>query len=306
MRKEINRSVKAHFLRSLCAVLLLVVLCLIPFALAQRTNKLRQSDPRYRSRSPSGVMNPTGVASEVGGTPTANPSCTPRLNEGFDDIINLPGWVMINHSNPIGTADWFQGNDTEFPAFDGSPTAYIAANFNCTSGVGTISNWLLTPLLSLRNGSTLTFYTRTVEMSMFPDRLQVRMSTNGTSIDVGTGAFDVGDFTNLLLDINPTYTMGGYPETWTQFTVNLSGVPPFTVGRLAFRYFVENGGINGTNSNYIGIDRAVYAIPCVTPTPTATASPTPGTPTPTPTPGPTGRFYPTPRPHPTPVPRPTP
>jgi len=107
-------------------------------------------------------------------------------------------------------------------------------------------------VISLRNGSSLTFYTRTVAMSAFPDRLQIRMSTNGESINVGTGAFDVGDFTNLLLDINPTYAMGGYPETWTQFTVAINGVPPLATDRLAFRYFVENGRLNGTNSNYIG------------------------------------------------------
>jgi hypothetical protein len=313
MKKQINPSIKAHFLRRVLIVVLLVALCVISFAFAQRTNNLRQFEPRYSSRTPSAVANPTGVAGQVGGTPAATPSCTPSLDEGFDNITILPGWVMINHSEPLGVADWFQGTDTVFPAFDGPPTAYIAANFNDTSGVGTISNWLLTAQVRLESGSTLTFYTRTPEMSTFPDRLQVRMSTNGASTNVGTGAFDVGDFTNLLLDINPTYMMGGYPETWTQFTVNVNGTPPGTLGRLAFRYFVENGGPNGTRSNYIGIDRAVYRVPCTTPTPTptptATATPTatpPGTPTPTPTPGPTGRFNPTPRPHPTAAPRPTP
>jgi hypothetical protein len=297
-----------HLLRTFFIVLSILALCVIPFALAQRVNNLGPHDPRYGSRTPSGVVNPGGVAGDVGGIPAVTPTCTPVLNEGFDDITNLPGWVMINHSSPVGVADWFQGNDATFPAFDGPPTAYIAANFNSTSGMGTISNWLLTPVLSLRNGSTLSFYTRTVAMSTFPDRLQVRMSTNGASTNVGTGAFDVGDFTALLLDINPTYTMGGYPEAWTQFTVTISGVLPATAGRLAFRYFVENGGPNGTNSNYIGIDRAVYSIPCPSPTPTATATATatpPRTPTPTPTPGPTGRFNPTPRPRPTAVPRPT-
>jgi hypothetical protein len=247
------------------------------------------------------------MGNKMGGTPTATPSCTPSLNEGFDNIMILPGWVMINHSEPLGLDGWFQGEDSVFPAFDGAPPAYIAANFNNTAGVGTISNWLLTPQLRLQSGSTLTFYTRTPAMSAFPDRLQVRMSTNGASTNVGTGALDVGDFTNLLLDINPSYAMGGYPETWTQFTVNISGTPDGTLGRLAFRYFVENGGPNGTRSNYIGIDRAVYTVPCATPAPTPTASATPaGTPTPTPTPGPTGRFNPTPRPHPTAAPRPTP
>jgi hypothetical protein len=308
MQKQINPSIKAHFLRSVLIVVLLVAVCVIPFVFAQRTNNLRQLDPRYSSRTPSGIVNPTGVAGLMGGTSTATPSCTPSLDEGFDNITILPGWVMINHSEPLGLDGWFQGESSVFFAFDGSPTAYIAANFFNTSGVGTISNWLLTPQVRLESGSTLTFYTRAPAMSMFPDRLQVRMSTNGASTNVGTGAFDVGDFTNLLLDINPTYTIGGYPETWTQFTVNVNGTPPGTLGRLAFRYFVENGGPDGTRSNYIGIDRAVYTVPCATPTPTATATPTatPGTPTPTPTPGPTGRFNPTPRPHPTAAPRPTP
>jgi MYXO-CTERM domain-containing protein len=71
---------------------------------------------------------------------------------------------------------------------------------------------------------------------------------------VGTAALDVGDFTTLLLDINPTYAIGGYPETWTQQNVTITGLGGPTQGRLAFRYFVENGGPSGANSNYIGID----------------------------------------------------
>ena len=87
----------------------------------------------------------------------------------------------------------------------------------------------------------MTFYTRTVDVPQFPDRLQVRMSTNGTSTNVGTTAFDVGDFTVLMLDINPGLTTAGYPNVWTQFTVTVSGVASPTTGRLAFRYFVPDG-----------------------------------------------------------------
>src|SRR6185436_13255725 len=50
--------------------------------------------------------------------------------EGFDDITNLPDWFMINHSEPLGVTDWFQGNDAVFPSHSGDPTSYIAANFN--------------------------------------------------------------------------------------------------------------------------------------------------------------------------------
>src|SRR5205823_6701008 len=113
-------------------------------------------------------------------TPTPSPTCTP-LTQGFDDISTLPGlgWVQTNHSAVVGATNWFQGNSAVFPAQSGAPTSYIAANFNNTTGTNTISNWLLTPPLPLQNGARMTFYTRTVDVPMFPDRLQVRMSTNG-------------------------------------------------------------------------------------------------------------------------------
>ena len=269
MKKQINPTIKAHLLRSALLVLSLLTVPVIPFVLAQQTHH-GKPDERYGSRTPSRVVNSTGLASVPS---PATPNCILAINEGFDDIGNLPGWVLINHSQPLGASDWFQGNDLVFPAFDGLPNAYIAANFNNGGDLATISNWLLTPEVSLGEG-TLTFYTRTVELSTFPDRLQVRMSTNGASTNVGTTATDVGDFTTLLLDINPTYTVGGYPEAWTQFTVNISGVPPGTTGRLAFRYFVEDGGPEGTRSNYIGIDRAVYCFTSVRVIPTPRPRPT--------------------------------
>jgi uncharacterized delta-60 repeat protein len=212
----------------------------------------------------------------VGGTPTPSPTCAP-LGEGFDDITTLPmaGWVQTNHSTTIGTTSWFQGNDAVFPAHQGTlPNSYIGANFNNTTGTNTISNWLLTPAVTLQNGLTMTFWTRTTTANPFPDRLQVRMSTNGASSNVGVTATDVGDFTALLLDINSTYSVGGYPEVWTQMTVTVTGVPAATLGRLAFRYFVENGGPTGANSNYIGIDTFEFNSPCGGATPT----PTPGLP----------------------------
>ena len=198
------------------------------------------------------------------------------FSEGFDDITILPQWYMQNNSNPLGVTDWFQGNDTVFPAQAGAPTAYIGANYNNTAGVGTISNWLLTPEQTLSNGSSISFWTRTATGSIYPDRLQVRLSLLGPSTYVGTGAEDVGDFTTLLLDINPTLAVGGYPEEWTQYTVTLSGIPGGSSGRLAFRYYVTDGGPSGNNSNYIGIDTVEYTYVPENP-PSITLSKTVGT-----------------------------
>ncbi|MBI3139899.1 MAG: choice-of-anchor J domain-containing protein, partial [Sphingobacteriales bacterium] len=198
------------------------------------------------------------------------------FNEDFATVSPLPaGWASQNLSNPVGSTGWFQGNTSVFPSQAGAPTAYIGANFNNTSGAGTISNWLFMPNISIKNGDVFTFYTRTVSAPAFADRLQVRMSLNGASTNAGANESSVGDFTTLLLEINPSLSPSGYPNAWTQFTVTISGVPTPTSGRLAFRYFVTNAGPAGSNSDYIGIDEAKYTATAAcsgTPAPGATNS----------------------------------
>lgn len=180
-------------------------------------------------------------------------------SEDFATVVPLPaGWAQQNLSLPVGTSNWFQGNTAVFTAQNGATNSYIGANFNNISGAGTISNWLFMPNVTMRNGDIFTFWTRIATGGgAFPDRLQVRMSTNGASVNAGANNTSVGDFTTLLLDINPTYTSTGYPQVWTQYTITISGLAGPTSGRLAFRYFVENGG-TGANSNYIGIDNVAY------------------------------------------------
>ena len=190
------------------------------------------------------------------------------LSEGFEDIVTLTadGWSLQNNSDPIGTTDWFQGNVGVFAAQAGPSDSYIAANFNNTTGVGIISNWLITPELNLSNGDLFNFYTRAAE-DIFPDRLQVRLSTNGASTDVGSAATDVGDFSTLLLDINPALTTTGYPTDWTQYSLLLSGLTGGETGRIGLRYFVTSAGPSGANSNYIGIDSVEYIAVTAVPAP---------------------------------------
>jgi hypothetical protein len=236
--------------------------------------------------------------------------------EGFDDITTIvpDGGYMENNSQPMGITEWFQGNSDVFTSESGADDSYIGANFNNGSGTATISNWLLTPPLNLENGAQLTFWARTVDSPRFPDRLQVRMSTNGGSENVGTTATQVGDFTTLLLDINPTYTLTGFPSVWTQYTVTIGGLGGPVIGRIGFRYFVENGGPSGAHSDYIGVDSVGYAGAGATPSPsptetataTATSAPTETPqPTPTVTPEPTPTVTPEPTPTETPEPTPT-
>lgn len=174
------------------------------------------------------------------------------LEEGFDDIQNLPGWVQLNESVPLGTSAWFQGNISVFPSHVGASDSYIAANFNNTAGAGVISNWLMTPVLDLSNGADLSFWTRAALDQTFPDRLEVRLSTNGASSSPA-------DFSTLLLSINPDQQANTYPTDWTQFTL---AIPAGLSGRIAFHYSLTNAGPAGSNGNFIGIDTVqITAVP---------------------------------------------
>lgn len=187
------------------------------------------------------------------------------------------GWTVINNSQPAGTTTVFQGNGAgTFPAFDGAANDYVGMNFNSTTGSGGISTWLITPTLVLVNGAVLEFATRTTTATtVYPDRLQVRMSpTNNNSVPSGSAS--VGTFTNVMLDINPNLTtltssvvsngtVNGYPQAWAVYSLTIAGLPSPTIGHIAFRYFVEDGGPAGNNSNYIGVDAVKLYSPCVQP-----------------------------------------
>jgi hypothetical protein len=192
-----------------------------------------------------------------------------QLSEGFENVPGLfssGGWVQINRSNPVGPATYLQGGASLSPAQSGPANSFAVVNFASTgspdgsSGSGTISNWAITPTLVYDNGDQIKFWTRSG--GLFPDRLELRFSANGASNDVGATEFSVGDFFTLLLTINPDLQAGGYPTPWTQFTATITGLPSPTSGRVAFRYFVTNGGPDGGNSNIIGLDTL-----SITPTP---------------------------------------
>jgi Ig-like domain CHU_C associated/Secretion system C-terminal sorting domain len=187
---------------------------------------------------------------------SAPPAFVSLINEGFEATTLPGGWNQQNLSTPIGTVPtWIFGSATVLsPAQSGGANSYALGNFNNVAGNNTISNWLLTPNVTIQNGDVLSFYSRTVAGPLFPDRLEVRLSTNGASTNVGTTNTSVGDFTTVLLTINPNLTTTGYPATWTQFTATISGLPGPTSGRIAFRYFVTSGGPSGANSDNVGID----------------------------------------------------
>lgn len=200
---------------------------------------------------------------------TNNSTNAQSFTEGFDNLATLNDWLVTNNSaSPSATFGWGQGNPTSFPAQAGATNAYLSCNYQSTESVvgATISNWLFTPNRVFNNGDVITFYSRIPAGTEYPDRLEVRLSTNGGSTNVGTTPTSVGDYTTLLLSINPTLVTGVYPKVWTQYSITISGLSGPSSGRVAFRYFVTNGGANGANSNYIGIDTYSYTSTLAAPT----------------------------------------
>ena len=195
-----------------------------------------------------------------------------QVNEGFENVFGMfagegnsepvAGWAGALQSFDFGPTGIMPGVDEAcgfFDAQEGPSYSYAAMNYHNVKSfsVGdTTSTWLISPEVSLEDRTMVSFYTRTIEASQFPDRLVVRLSTSGDSTDVGKFAGDVGDFKTILFDINPTHQVGGFPEIWTKFEVELNGFGGST-GRIGFHYFNEFMNVNG---HYVGID-TVSVIP---------------------------------------------
>jgi len=190
---------------------------------------------------------------------TALPAQAASFTEGFESGGTPAGWQVVNLSSPLGTETWSQGDSEAFPAQAGTPDSFFAANYQDGAGTATLSDWLITPRqTSLSSTDAFEFWTRALTGTTYADRLEVRMSTNG-SCNPGTTADGVGDFTTLLGTVNPQLAADGYPQEWTKYTLPLTGLGSANVaGCVAFRYYVTDGGPTGTNSDYIGIDSVAF------------------------------------------------
>lgn len=166
------------------------------------------------------------------------------LHEGFDNLA-ASGWTIVNASTPPGASGWFQGNPAIFPAADGAPDSYAAADFNARAAAGgTISVWLISPQIDFVS-QALSFVARAAD-ALHDDALNVMLSASGDSLNLA-------DF-GLLLAINPGNGTGGMPADWAPF---LAGLPHTGSGRIAFEYTVGPNNLAG----YVGVDSVDIAPP---------------------------------------------
>jgi hypothetical protein len=197
--------------------------------------------------------------------------------EEFDTLAATynRGWRLKNRSVPIGPTNWNQTGDPQFglsfaPYSATGGVGYIECdNFSMAPPTGSaptldgiISNWVISPIVTMQNGDKISFYANSA-FANIGVRLQVRINSNNTSLNVGEGTSE-GDFDISLLDINPAYDLlppVGFPTSWTKFTATVYGLNKPVEGRFAFRYFNEYGQTydpaNGT-ADCVGLDKVEY------------------------------------------------
>jgi hypothetical protein len=150
------------------------------------------------------------------------------------------GWLFRNQSSPTGDAGYFAG-----PCFvcgeAHAGSRSLDADFSSAIGSsgGTVSSWALLPAIAGQiAGDTFVVHARAVLSFNVPPQLQVRYSLGGET-GTGSSATDVGDFTQLLLDVNPVPSTG-----WTRYSVTVPGG-----GRLALRFFAPDTEPTMTDGN---------------------------------------------------------
>lgn len=187
----------------------------------------------------------TALVAAAAWAPLSSHAAVEVLNEGFNNVDSLPGWVQLNLSTPPGEG-WFQGNAGVFAAQSGAANSYAGVNFlSAANGIGMVDNWLITPTLALGGLTTLSFYVNSQGSSAFSDLLEVRFASGSTG--TGLDAFDT-----LLLTVGGE---GNFPSQWQQLTASFDAAG---AGRFAFRYLGEADTLD-----YVGIDsvRVVTAVP---------------------------------------------
>lgn len=151
--------------------------------------------------------------------------------------LQARGWIVVDQDGGGSQPAWFTPSATPpFPAFEGPTQGYVASNYQGANGFY-ISHWLISPVVGVSAGDTLSFYHRAPDNNQWDDSMFVRVSP--------TGGSNVANFTIS----SPRFLVS---ETgWAQYNYI------FTVSgfvRFALHYQIFDGGLNGNYSNYIGID----------------------------------------------------
>src|SRR5437764_9080434 len=154
--------------------------------------------------------------------------------EEFQDVpaLYLKGW--ISEKNPQGTnqtysENWNQGAPSTTDK-SGNSYGYAAYSYYMNKdeyifspGIqdGSFSSWLITPILSVKNGDKISFYVYGENYNRI-NSLQLLMSQSA-SYTIGDSVNSIGNFKSLLnIPVQPI--AGSFPNVWTKFDYTFSGL----------------------------------------------------------------------------------
>jgi hypothetical protein len=178
------------------------------------------------------------------------------------DLTNTSKWVSNIGVGP----GWYQGTVASVSKANGAAYGFPAYSSTATPDeyVGSftdfayngISSWLITPVLSVKNGDKISFYSRADTGTTYTDRLQVRANKSTSQEMPGTLIGSVGGYTTVLIDINPSQTTSVYPTTWTKYEYTFTGINGKIDLSIGFRYYVPAGYA----AKGIGIDQFQFRV----------------------------------------------
>lgn len=160
--------------------------------------------------------------------------------DGDNSVAGLQsrGWIILNEDGGGVTDPWFQGG-TQFLAFDGPDSGYVASNYNGANIDGVIDQWLISPPLTVTSTDTLIFWARSPlgGATPFDDSIHIMYSASA-----GTTPSSFVSIGRFLVPKND----------WDDFFIY--NFPSNATIRFAIRYYLFEGGPTGIRSNYIGLD----------------------------------------------------
>ena len=158
------------------------------------------------------------------------------------------GWTFRMQSSPASTQAFFDGyHGSGWPAPQNGP-GYLAADAVLGSaGSGPVSHWAILPAIPNQvAGDRVTLHVR--RLGALPARLEVRYSPSGGT-GTGSGPTAVGDFTQLLVNIDPVPV-----GAWLAYSAAVPGA-----GRIALRFAGQYQSFSG--GMYSGIDTLSVGTP---------------------------------------------
>lgn len=171
-------------------------------------------------------FNDTAKWKNIVGTATLNVAAMPS------------NWSVINNDGGGTVGPFFIGAPTNNPPFEGQS---LSNNFNAANGL-LIDDWIVTPQINgycAKNTDSLVVFLKGTDPA-FVDSVQILVSPNGGNL--------VPDFTQVV-----AYEQAP-AAAWGRFAYKLNLPPTTSNYRVAFRYFVKDGGSTGANSNYFSMD----------------------------------------------------